>query len=418
MKVLWITGGLQFPEVSSYLGVNLGHKASGGWMIASANSLSAIENIKLYVATTSTMVDDIVKIDGVAITYFLIPYGKGNYYPNNEYNKYWKSIYNTIKPDVVHIHGTEYTHGLSYVNECGNYNVVVSIQGLTSEIAKYYMSNLDNSEILKNLTIHDLVAGSLYKEKMIFEKRGKSEIELLNSVRHVVGRTTWDRAHTLSINPNLKYHFCNESLRSDFYDGSWDYSKCVKHRIFASQAGYPIKGVHQLIKAMSLVKKYYNDVTLHIAGKDVTKCSSIRDLRFFKGYGKIIKSLINSYDLNDIVVFTGPLDAAGMKEEYLRCNVFVSCSSLENSPNSLGEAQLLGTPHIASYVGGTMDFMRGNEDNLYRFEDVEMLAQKIIHIFDLKSSQVNMSTIARKRHDPHINTQTLIDIYKDIIENE
>lgn len=65
-----------------------------------------------------------------------------------------------------------------------------------------------------------------------------------------------------------------------------------------------------------------------------------------------------------------------MVKRYLLSNVFICPSTIENSPNSLCEAQLLGVPHIASYVGGTADLMKGNEECLYRFEETEMLAEK------------------------------------------
>lgn len=41
-----------------------------------------------------------------------------------------------------------------------------------------------------------------------------------------------------------------------------------------------------------------------------------------------------------------------MIEQYLKAHIFVCPSSVENSPNSLGEAQLLGVPCIGSIAGG------------------------------------------------------------------
>ena len=104
-----------------------------------------------------------------------------------------------------------------------------------------------------------------------------------------------------------------------------------------------------------------------------------------------------------------------MKKEYLQANVFICPSSVENSPNSLGEAQILGTPCISAYVGGTMDMMKGNEENLYRFEEVVMLADKICNIFESRDSQVDMKEIAMRRHNPDINSRRLYEIYLDII---
>ena len=121
------------------------------------------------------------------------------------------------------------------------------------------------------------------------------------------------------------------------------------------------------------------------------------------------------YDLGERVTFLGPLSTQQMVDEYLNCNVFVCPSSIENSPNSLGEAQILGTPCIASYVGGIPDMMRGNEENLFRFEEVEMLAEKISRVFSDEEKQTDMSAIAARRHDPSNNNQQLLSIYHKII---
>ena len=56
--------------------------------------------------------------------------------------------------------------------------------------------------------------------------------------------------------------------------------------------------------------------------------------------------------------------------------------------------------------------MNGNEKGLYRFEEVEMLADKICSIFANKDKQIDMSSIARKRHDPETNTNCIYNIYK------
>lgn len=76
-----------------------------------------------------------------------------------------------------------------------------------------------------------------------------------------------------------------------------------------------------------------------------------------------------------------------MKQEYLNANVFICPSSLENSPNSLGEAQILGTPCLASYVGGIPDMMFGNEGYLYRFEEIEMLAERFVKFLLMQISK-------------------------------
>ncbi len=415
MKILWITNIL-FPEAERLLSGNGELKASGGWMLGAADALLCLSDIELYVATVSPKVSSLTKIDGEKIRYYILPFGHGNQQTNPEYEVWWKQVNREIEPTIVHIHGTEYSHGHAYMKACGSERVVISIQGLTSVSRYYYHYGISKSDIYKNLTIRDILRGSIFEGQRQFKKRSTYEIEMLRMAHHVIGRTSWDRAHVWAINPDAEYHFCNETLRSEFYDGSqWSYEKCCKHSIFISQAAYPIKGLHQLLKAMPLILRDFPNGSIRVGGYDITKFDSIRDKTHLSGYGLYLRRLIRRLNLAYKITFLGNLNAEEMKREYLNANVFVCPSTIENSPNSLGEAQILGTPCIASYVGGIPDMMRGNEDNLYRFDEVEMLADKVCNVFAMAERQGDMKGTAAKRHDPGTNSRQLYSIYQSII---
>lgn len=419
MKILWITNIL-FPEAQAKLLANetFTLKGGGGWLIGAAESLIEQPGVELHIATVSHIVHDLKIISGKKINYIIIPFGKGNLIYNPEYESYWHTINNNFKPDIIHIHGSEFTHGLAFVNNCGNKNVVLSIQGLKSAYYPYYYSGLSKYDIYTNLTLHDLIKGTIIKEKRNFKKTGEFEKELISKVRHIIGRTSWDRTRVWAINPNAKYHFCNETLRPEFYiETKWEYDKCEKHTIFLSQAGYAIKGLHMILRAMPLVLNNYPNAKIRIAGPDITRSNGIWGLKHFSGYGKIIKKMILKFNLNEKITFIGNLNANEMIQEYIKSNVFVCPSSIENSPNSLGEAQILGVPCIVSYVGGTPDMMMGNEDNLYRFEEIEMLAKKICDVFYAREKHVNMINQANIRHDKVQNAKILLDIYSNIIKS-
>lgn len=67
---------------------------------------------------------------------------------------------------------------------------------------------------------------------------------------------------------------------------------------------------------------------------------------------------------------------------YLASSVFVSVSTIENSPNSVGEAMLFGCPVVSSCVGGVLDMLEhGQEGFLYQASAPYMLAWYVGCVF-------------------------------------
>lgn len=419
MKVLWITYGM-FPEVAEHLSGNKNIKGSGGWLLGAAEGLITNTEIELTIAIVNRAITKRESFQGRLINYELIPFGKGFDKYHHGYDEIWRNLSHTLNPDVVHIHGIESTLALSYIKAAGNKNAVVSIQGIAGIISRYYYDGLTPSDIFKNITLRDLITlRPLTSYKKDFERRGKFEAETISLVKHIIGRTSWDKAHVWAINPNSEYHFCNETLREAFYGKCWNYDDCSKHTIFVSQGTSPFKGIHYLLKALPLVLRQFPDTKLVIAGNAPNQTHGSRLCR--TGYQKYIDKLIQSLNLTDIVEYTGPLDSHNMVRAYLSSNVFVCPSTIENSSNSVAEAQILGVPLIASYAGGIPD-MIPNADcgTLVRVGEHEMLAKSIVDIFG--NSKFFDNTCVRKlaadRHDPKANAIRTLEIYNSIINNQ
>lgn len=322
----------------------------------------------------------------------------------------------SFRPDVIHIWGTEYGHTLAMVNaaeKCGSLpHTAVSIQGLCSVIARHYTEGIPQG-VLRGYTFRDLVRqDNLLGQQKKFVLRGELEKKALEKARHILGRTHWDRACTAAINPRAAYHFCNETLRAPFYTGAWRYENCQKHRIFASSCDYPVKGFHYLLEAFAEVCKSYPDAVLAVPGKSFLTASKLRRTRYQKYLGELAKR----YGVEERLEFLGSLGAEEMKGEYLRANVFVLPSTIENSPNSLGEAMLLGSPCVAADVGGVTDFVSGEKEGLiYPSTAPYMLAYNIGRVFQMESKAEAMGQAARNHaaqtHDPETNLNTLMNIY-------
>lgn len=323
------------------------------------------------------------------------------------------------QPDVIHIWGTEYAHTLAMVNaaeqEAMVNRVVVSIQGLCSIYAGHYAEGVPQS-VIRGKTLRDLLRqDDIPRQQKKFALRGKLEVQALRKVSHVIGRTAWDRACTNQINPQAAYHFCNETLRRAFFDHQWDFSSCTGYNIFASSCVYPVKGFHYLLEAFAEVVKAYPDATLSVPGKSYLTVSPLR----CSSYQKYLAKLTRQYGLEDKIEFLGSLSAEGMKNAYLKANVFVLPSTIENSPNSLGEAMLLGVPCVAADVGGVTTMMtHETEGFVYQSTAPYMLAHYIKNVFAMGERAAAMGQAARahaqKTHDPETNLRDLLGIYEEI----
>jgi glycosyltransferase involved in cell wall biosynthesis len=194
----------------------------------------------------------------------------------------------------------------------------------------------------------------------------------------------------------------------------------IPNSIFLSQATYPIKGLHQVIQAVALLKKEFPDLTIRVAGQNITDTDGFWKKLKISGYGSYIRKLLKKYDLQKQINFTGILSEDEMVREYQNAHLFISPSSIENSSNSVGEAQLIGTPTIASYVGGIPDLIiHGKTGLLYQFEEVEMLAENIRIILTNNKLANHLSRngieAAAKRHNRQANLSQTIDIYKEVL---
>jgi glycosyltransferase involved in cell wall biosynthesis len=414
MKVLWLSNVL-FPEVCKELKIET--PVVGGWMHSGAEMLMN-HNPDIQLAVASLYSGKELKcIKKYYITYYLVPNQGGNQIYNPNFEKYYQKISEKFQPDIVHIHGSEYPHSLAYVKACGSSNVVVSIQGLINIYAKYYLGGISEKEIKKHRTIRDILRkDSLLQQQKKMENRGNYEIELLKNVQHIIGRTSWDLSNTWSINPKATYHFCNETLRPTFYEKQWEFENCKKYSIFLSQAHYPIKGIQQLIQALPIVLEQFPQTKVYIAG------NNLMSMPWYKknGFSSYIENLmLKNSIIGSQLIFLGPLNEYQMAEQYASTHVFVCPSAIENSPNSVGEAQLVGTPCVASYVGGTMDMIKDGETGfLYRYEEIAQLAKHICTVFSDPQLANTISKTAKieaiKRHNKDSNAAHLKDIYYKI----
>ena len=416
MKVLW-TANILFPEAKALLeGREMDLASSGGWLVAAAEALASKEDIELHVACPAA-VTSIQYLKGERIHFHLFPglqsSGEPFYGDKPELDSVFRTLIESVKPDIIDIHGSEYAHSLSCLRAAGDIPTVLTLQGFLHECAEHYHDGLSKWTILSNKR---LFKKGILQEEESFRSRGEVEKRLLSQVRHFIGRTEWDKACSLRFSPEADYHSCNESLRDAFYEGCWRWEDCRRHSIFISQGSYPLKGLHQMLKAIPGILEKYPDTIVYIGGAKITEGR----IKHLSNYGRIIASMIRRYHLSEHILFTGALGTSEMKEQFLKANVFVCPSSIENSSNSLAEAQILGVPCVASRRGGTPSLIPNERMGLlYDFDDTAALGSCICRVFESYDTFDNalMRQTALERHDRRRNCEALVRIYNEIIKN-
>ena len=322
------------------------------------------------------------------------------------------------KPDVIHIWGTEYPHAWALLQACLQMGIseriVCHIQGLVSFCKQHYAFGLPTSL----LSERDGHGQSLADAIHAFAIQSIREKEIIEYSGFILGRTFWDESCVRQLYSKVRYRLCEELLRESFYRTGevWSLENCHKHTIFISQASYPIKGFHFVLQALAILRREYPDLQVYVGGHDPMKPDP-------KGrhtpYGRYLIEIGSMFGVLSQVHFLGLLSAEQMINAYLSANVFVSASTIENSPNSIAEAMFLGLPVVSSFVGGVPTLIRHGETGLlYQTDAPYMLAAHVRAIFEDGALAERLSRQARldmkERHDPARVVQQVMSIYREV----
>lgn len=407
MKIMWLCN-FPIPEIAEEIGIE--SIVNEGWIQGLSGELLKLNNVLFYVfplnCSSGVITGKIGKME-----YHGFPQGTSYADKVDSFTK----LLIDIKPDIVHLMGTEYVHSSAMIDASMKASMldrtVVSIQGMTSVYWKHYLAGLPD-KVKRRKRIKDILyRSSLHQQQIQMKNRGESELHVLKRAKNVFGRTDWDKACTMQINPERSYFHCGEILRECFYTGKWSVETIERHSVFFSQATNPIKGLHFAISAINILSEKYSDIKLYVGGRDIYS----GDMWKKSSYEKYIRDMIREYSLEDKVVFMGALQAEQMKQKYLSSNVFVSSSTIENSPNSVGEAMILGVPTVTSDVGGVKEMLiHGVEGYIYPMDEPYMLAYYIDLIFSDDELAIRLGSAAKRRAEKNHDRE---DIMSELIEN-
>lgn len=321
-------------------------------------------------------------------------------------------VVNNVSPELIHIHGTEDNFGL--IQGKTQVPIVISLQGILSPYCEKYFSGIPS---FQSYLFEGLIPKLLFKSELLLFKRMKQgavrEREILFRARHVIGRTDWDRRITKVLAPNSKYFIGNEILRTAFYKNEWKKTKFDNQiQIVTIMSGGLYKGLETVVKtAQILSETELLDFKWTIIGQGESNDLAVIVKKWLKiDYKSLDIHLVGKKNENEVA------------DILVNSDIYCQVSHIENSPNSVCEAMLIGLPIIASFAGGTDSMLENRVDGtLVQDGDPYSYAGAIIELakdFEKANSYgLSAKKRARERHDRKLITNSLISSYRLISNN-
>lgn len=419
MKILWFAN-----SPCGSIRKHKGEALSGGWLISLEDEVKKHHEINLHVAYFSETENGSFEFEGVTYHPLYCPKSKNPLIRILDRSKSilknddkWLpkmlKVVEDVKPDLIHIHGTEERFGL--IQELvKDIPIVFSIQGIVSPYKEKYFSGFSKDFIKKHEGLFEKLRGlselKFYKD---FEIRVKREKKYLQKARYIIGRTFWDKTVTGLFNSQRLYFVGDEILRNDFYQFVWNKERWNESLTLVSTISPgPYKGIETLLKAALFFKQ---NAKIPFTWKVIGLSKADKWLNMAVKLTGIEPSSCN-------VELCGRLNAEQMAPLMKDCDIYCHVSHIENSPNSVCEAMLLGMPVIATYAGGTPSMIvHMKEGMLVQDGEPYSLAATIYWLYGNFSEAQTMGKNARMRASVRHNAQRigneLIKNYSNITED-
>ena len=313
-----------------------------------------------------------------------------------------------FKPDVIHIWGSESVFGkiISHTSvPC-----IIHLQGFLPACSNaMFPPGVNRFDFFCHLLWHPVRLYRFFWYDHVFRKRAEREAEIMTECMNFFGRTQWDADIVKLYNPQANYYYCGEVLRKEFLlvSGTWRHKFDNPVTIVSVISTPTYKGHDLILKTAEMLKKH-------------------TDLNFrwkvFGGFdsdfwGKKLK--LSSSTLG--VVSGGTVSASQLCNELQAASVFVHPSYIDNSPNSIAEAQLVGVPVVATATGGVSSLVEhGKTGFLVPANDPVSMAARIIELVEDKALSEKISSAAvetaLKRHSVDSVVEDCLTVYRKLIE--
>lgn len=402
MKVLWFS-----ITPSCYDVIN-----TGSWIQALEEIFRKyLPEVELGIAFEHN--DQVFKVERDGVTYYPVNTSRSTS-PLEHFEdirpKYLEVI-NDFKPDIVHCFGTE-RHHYGLLAKDVNVPFVIHMMGFMNIYDAMEDMALHSLDYWKYFGFNPL---KVYLNRKA-SKQTKAENQMLEKQvmecnHYFMGRTEWDKNIVKYYSRNAQYFHCPEAIRPEIYNAParWTFKKDQKIRLVTIGNSGSLKGNDIMLKTAWLLKNEFQVDFEWVYTSDSYK------MGFFENVVGIRHEDVN-------IKLIGRIDAKRIAEELTKAEFYVHPSIIDNSPNTLCEAQLIGIPVIAANTGGLAQMVDdGKTGVLYPFNESHALAFSIMNLHNDEEKLCAMSDcefeMSHARHNPENIAKRVMQIYNDIINN-
>ncbi|MDN3655838.1 glycosyltransferase family 4 protein [Ferruginibacter paludis] len=322
----------------------------------------------------------------------------------------YDEVIKEFQPDLIHVFGTENGYGKILQNKFEK--VIFHLQGLAAPYYEvYFPPNVSKWQALRKDSLNNIIRGlTFFHGYHIFSKRVQREINIVKTWKYFSGRTDFDRNYVQLLHSTATYFHCEELLRPEFFKTEWRSPglPAAKARIVIGTTVNPniYKGLDVIYRALALLDDY--DIEWNIFG--VAESNN---------FNRVIKKTLAAEIRIPSVRFHGSVNADTLVTQLKKCHFFIHPSYIDNSPNSVCEAMLLGMPVLASSVGGIKTLINNGENGyLFNPHDKYDLAGLIVHLIHNYNKATDAGKNARatavKRHDSDTIIADINKMYYDV----
>ena len=420
MRILWFT-----TESTRYSSSSVACYGSSGLIDALQDSLLKDESLVLGMAFSYAVRADKEKRGNV--TYYPMFHKVRKHLQKLFY--YWHAykkeqhqvslpdmlnIIDDFQPDVIQIFGIE--SPFACILGHTDIPVIVHLQGFLNPTHNaFYPQGMNRfTFLLKTFSLNEWLlrnGNNFAADQMCL--RTKTERDYFRHMKYCVGRTEWDSQITGLLAPQSRYFHIGELLREEFDKKTWEIPPLDKFVLVSTISQTVYKGLDVILKTAKLLREFSG---ICFEWRIVGVKSGSKYVTFFEKHCGIRSEEVN-------IKYLGVCDASQICDQLHESHVYVHPSYIDNSPNSLCEAQYVGLPVIGTYVGGIPSLITHQENGLLVPANAPYeLSHWIKHLNQHPETMIQLGKAARKtalaRHSKEKIVSDLLDVYHQIQSQE